>query len=572
MTQGSTKFDSAALDPEEREILRAYEEGRLRRASGSSRDVERLESAARKTLRKAKRIMALILWGTLLTSCTPAPPPLSLEEGETVVLVGGTDMVRLQRAGYLETILTDAFAEVRPAFRDLSWESDTVFRQGSALERWREDGFGDWDAQLERVGASVVIAQYGKAESMAGSDGLESFESAYKGLIDGLLKHADQVVLVSPTPFEKPASGFLPDVSLHNRSLSQYVRATRRIAAELGLHFVDLFSDARPGLTENGMHLKEESLRPVSEAIATSLGFEIPSWDRLATLHAAVSEKQRLWFDYWRPANWKLLYGDDSTRRFTRSSKRLPFLSRGVAAARRIDRRGGGTGLDRGERRPGPGASASRAGSALRASGRGHRGGTCFVHRAARHGGESLRVGGRRSDQPACHSLGHGRPRLRDRHDDVSARPPRGRSERQDHRAGGCRPRRRRGEVHRLCGRAEHADGDGTGRRRRLRWTRGRASVSEGHRRRRQSGYTARSAQRIRNGRYPPDGQLLRLESRRRAVHGAGRRHRVAGRDSLGRRRPVSVRFLPVAPAVVADAPAAVRLHGSRQSLGRRVR
>ena len=56
MTQRSTKLDSAALDPEEREILRAYEEGRLRRASSASRDVERLASAARETLRKDKRI------------------------------------------------------------------------------------------------------------------------------------------------------------------------------------------------------------------------------------------------------------------------------------------------------------------------------------------------------------------------------------------------------------------------------------------------------------------------------------------------------------------------------------
>ena len=237
-----------------------------------------------------------------------------------VVLTGGTDMVHLQRAGYLETVLTDAFADVRPTFRDLSWEADTVFRQGSALERWREDGFGDWDAQLERVGATVVMAQYGKAESMAGSDGLESFESAYNALIDGFLDHADQVVLVSPTPFEESASEFLPDLSHHNRSLARYVRATKKIAAERGLLFVDLFSDAEPDLTENGMHLKEASLQHVSETIATKLGFDVPSWDRLATLHAAVVEKQRLWFDYWRPANWKLLHGDDSTRRFTRSS------------------------------------------------------------------------------------------------------------------------------------------------------------------------------------------------------------------------------------------------------------
>lgn len=270
--------------------------------------------------------LTLILPGMFIAESAQAAPQLLLGEDEVVVLTGGTDMVYLQRAGYLETILTDAYAEEKPTFRDLSWEADTVFRQGSSIDRWREDGFGDWDAQLERVGTTVVIAQFGKPESMAGSEGLESFISGYNALIDGFLKYADRVVLVSPTPFEKPTSEFIPDVSRHNLSLAQYVLETKKIAAERELIFVDLFTDAKSGLTDNGMHLKEESLQRVSETIAEKLGFEVPSSDELATLHAAVVEKQRLWFDYWRPANWKLLYGDDSTRHFTRSSHGyIPF-------------------------------------------------------------------------------------------------------------------------------------------------------------------------------------------------------------------------------------------------------
>ena len=56
MTQRTTNPDSGVLDHEEREILQAYEEGRLRRTSGSSGEAGRLESAARETLRKDKRI------------------------------------------------------------------------------------------------------------------------------------------------------------------------------------------------------------------------------------------------------------------------------------------------------------------------------------------------------------------------------------------------------------------------------------------------------------------------------------------------------------------------------------
>ncbi len=271
-------------------------------------------------LRAAAAPTLLALAVLVAGGCATAAPRLSLGEGEVVVFTGGTDMVYLARAGYLETILVDAFADRRPAFRDLSWEADTVFRQGSALERWREDGFGDWDAQLERVGATVVVAQFGKLESMAGRDGVEPFETAYGALVDGFLRRARQVVLVSPTPFEKPTDPFLPDVSVHNRALSRYVETTRRLASERGLPFVDLFTGAPQELTGNGVHLRAESLQQVSEMIAGKLGIEAPPWGRLAALHSAVVEKQRLWFDYWRPANWKLLHGDDSTRRFTQSS------------------------------------------------------------------------------------------------------------------------------------------------------------------------------------------------------------------------------------------------------------
>ncbi len=56
MTLREPKLDSEVLDSEEREILSAYEQGRLRRASGTSRDALGLEAAARETFRKDKRI------------------------------------------------------------------------------------------------------------------------------------------------------------------------------------------------------------------------------------------------------------------------------------------------------------------------------------------------------------------------------------------------------------------------------------------------------------------------------------------------------------------------------------
>ena len=52
--------------------------------------------------------------------------PLKLVKDDVVVFLGGTDMVRAQRSGYLETLLTWRYSEQTPKFRDMSWEADTA--------------------------------------------------------------------------------------------------------------------------------------------------------------------------------------------------------------------------------------------------------------------------------------------------------------------------------------------------------------------------------------------------------------------------------------------------------------
>ena len=241
-------------------------------------------------------------------------------------------MLHLQQAGYLETMLTRAFAAGRPRFRDLSWEADTVFRQGTVIERWREDGHGDLDGfgpmedQLERLGATVVIAQFGRLEAMAGGAGLGAFVTAYEQLVDQFQKRASRVVLVTPTPYEKPSNPLIPDLSKRNADLALYAKAIEKLTAQRELVFVDLFTGAKPGLTDNGIHIRSEAQAHVAREIAAQLRIEVPDPTELEPLRLAVIEKHRLWYDYWRPANWKLLYGDDARRQFTRGGKDyIPF-------------------------------------------------------------------------------------------------------------------------------------------------------------------------------------------------------------------------------------------------------
>lgn len=262
----------------------------------------------------------------LTSTSVSAQEDFSLVPDDVVVFAGGAGMVSLQRAGYFEAILTHAFANARPKFRDLAWEADTVFGLGTTIERWRKDGFGSLDDQLERLNTTVVIAQFGGLESMRGREGVTSFTAAYDGLIDAWQKQAKHIVLVSPTPFEKPSSPLIPDVSRHNADLALYVQAIAGIAARRQLIFVDLFTGTPEGLTDNGMHIKAEAQQYLARALAQKLGVAAPTASELETLRLAVIEKHRLWYDYWRPANWKLLYGDDAERQFTRGGKDyIPF-------------------------------------------------------------------------------------------------------------------------------------------------------------------------------------------------------------------------------------------------------
>lgn len=217
---------------------------------------------------------------------------IKLRTGDVVAFVGGTDMVRMQNGGRLEAALTKKFFAAQPKFRDLAWDGDTVDFQSTVQERWRKEahekkgGLGGWEDQLKQVGASVVMTQFGKMESLAGKAGLAAFMERYGKLLDELGAGGRRLVLLEPHGFEwEPVAG---------NHLAEYTTAIRLLAEKRSLPFVSL-------------------------AEMTALEKSAP-----ADLAAAVREKHRLYYDYWRPANWKCLFGDDGNRVFANAAEGLP--------------------------------------------------------------------------------------------------------------------------------------------------------------------------------------------------------------------------------------------------------
>lgn len=227
----------------------------------------------------------LVLLVSLCLSASGAEP-FALRKDDIVAFVGGTDMVRLQQEGRLEATLTSRFLAERPKFRDLAWDGDTVYFQSTVGERWRREAFGGWPEQLKRVGATVVIAQFGKIESLEGASRLGAFREAYGKLLDQLAADGRRVMLMAPGPFEW--------AEVDASALADYTRAAKAMAGERGLVWIEGDSITAAGPK--------------------------PSPQRLA----AVREKHRLWYDYWRPANWKCLFGDDSRRIFSNAAAGRP--------------------------------------------------------------------------------------------------------------------------------------------------------------------------------------------------------------------------------------------------------
>jgi putative membrane-bound dehydrogenase-like protein len=249
----------------------------------------------------------------------------ALGSNETVVLVGQENFVRDQKAGEIEAQLASAYAAKAPKFRSMAWEADTVY------EQWRDLNFGSWTRQLETAGATIVVAQFGQMEALDGAVRLPEFVAAYHRLLDQFAPRTRRLVLVSPMPFEKPLAPHAPDLTRRNGDAALYANAIRDIARQRGAVFVDLFGPialrkSAGRLTEDGIHLTEAGLRDVAAIIARQLGAEENMSAGLGPLREAIVEKNRLWFDCWRPANWSFVYGDRVSQVYAKAAGTEPSL------------------------------------------------------------------------------------------------------------------------------------------------------------------------------------------------------------------------------------------------------
>ncbi len=289
-----------------------------------------------------------------------------LHPHDVIALVGGEDMVVASELGLLETLLQRALPCYQFKVRSLAWEGDTVF------EQHRDLNYPTLEQQLEKIGATVVIAQFGQMESLAGKAHLAEFAEAYEKMIARLDSGGKRrLVLIAPTVFEKGKSSYSrpPDSSPlrsfaqpePNLVLGEYRMQIGSIAKAHGFPFVngtrtkaELLEQGRgidgdfgsgwppsitgwraPITTRDGVHADIRGhgvlvmyFRQAFPELRAALLYQpndddgrIVRSEHYEELRQLIIAKNRLWFHYTRPQNWAFLAGDRTNQPSSRDDK-----------------------------------------------------------------------------------------------------------------------------------------------------------------------------------------------------------------------------------------------------------
>ncbi|HEY2951420.1 MAG TPA: GDSL-type esterase/lipase family protein [Verrucomicrobiae bacterium] len=264
-------------------------------------------------------MLAAVLFALILPLSAHAADTLWLRTTDVIAFVGGEDVAAMQQVGYVELLLARDTVAKKLRFRNLGWEGDTVFEQK------RDLNFPSWEQTLAKIGATVIVAQFGQAESLRGRETLPQFREAAEKLFRRLAGTSRLVIILAPTPFDKPPGAF-PDLTTNNASLALYSNELKRLCQTNGWRFLDPWKGSflpPTSITRDGLHLNAEGHARVAVSFAAHLSElrPTPQFTRDAKtgaishpdteqLRQAILAKNRLWFDYWRPQNWAFLAGD----------------------------------------------------------------------------------------------------------------------------------------------------------------------------------------------------------------------------------------------------------------------
>jgi hypothetical protein len=237
-----------------------------------------------------------------------------LKPNDVIALVGGEDMVACAEYGYLESNLHRAYPDLHLKVRCLAWEGDTVYEQPRMLN------YPTLEQQLDQIGATVVLAEFGLMESLDPVERVEEFISAYRALIERLKGASKRrVIIKTPSSFDwyRPRDVWLTEPKtaeeLAEWRLGRYMDPLKKVAKETGVVFADLRDEGEQ--PRDGVHRSVRAQILNAHAVmAVAFNYTQQAVDnkiaKNAYLYSVIVAKNRLWERYRRPQNWAFLAGD----------------------------------------------------------------------------------------------------------------------------------------------------------------------------------------------------------------------------------------------------------------------
>lgn len=266
----------------------------------------------------------LSLFTVLLTAQPALAEPFEFRQDDVVAIYGNGLADRMQHEPWIETVLQSQLKGLNVRFRNMSFSGDMVNK------RPRNQGFTNDEEYLQHVAPSVIFIMYGYNESFAGPDGADAYQLELVKLIDKYRELRKGVgvdvrfVLFSPIAYESTGNPSLPDGVQLNANLAAFTEATRRASDATDVTFVDLYSptfqlfaSSSQQYTLNGIHLNAEGYTVLADIISIDLlGKPAPPEETLASVYAAVKDKNWHWHNRYRATDGNDIWGGRSTLTF----------------------------------------------------------------------------------------------------------------------------------------------------------------------------------------------------------------------------------------------------------------
>ena len=245
-----------------------------------------------------------------VTAAVETKLPLALKKGDHVVFIGNTLFDRGAQFPHFEAMLQKGHADLGLVIRTLAWAADEVDLMP------RPENFGTLNQHLTAQKADVIFAAFGFNESFGGVEKLPEFKQRLTALVQELKTHAyngktaPQIVLVSPTANEDIKG--VPAASMNNARLAAYTKAMAEVAAVEKVGFADVFDEvpgAKPSITFNGVHFDDAGYQTFGEMLYRAT-FEVSAPETTPELREAIADKNRQFFQRYRPLNGFYYTGD----------------------------------------------------------------------------------------------------------------------------------------------------------------------------------------------------------------------------------------------------------------------